>query len=292
MTSLRVGGILAAAAATVLTAGSAHAATTFGSSAPPVDDCAADQTYMQIAGPPGTQFAAPTDGVITSWGFEGVGSPPTLKLKMFRSGPGGFTVVGESSQHTPLVGPNSYPTRIPVKAGDLLGLTLITSGPCGDNSIGSLSVFAGDPPIAATPTPLGAGTATLAVSAVLEPDGDGDGFGDETQDKCPADPQSQIAPCPDRAAPDTKITGGTKRSKDGTAKFKFSSEDADAKFSCKLKGRGLTRRRRKAKPCESPVRYRKLDPGRYTFSVAATDAAGNTDGTPAKRKFRILEEHG
>ena len=41
--------------------------------------------------------------------------------------------------------------------------------------------------------------------------------------------------------------------------------------------------------CRSPrkVKTKKLDPGKHSFSVVATDAAGNADLTPAKLKFKV-----
>jgi hypothetical protein len=42
--------------------------------------------------------------------------------------------------------------------------------------------------------------------------------------------------------------------------------------------------------CKSPkkLRTKKLKPGKHTFSVTATDAAGNTDASAATRKFRVV----
>ena len=86
-------------------------------------------------------------------------------------------------------GTNSFKTRIPVQAGDRLGLygpnspgTLAcTTGSVEDEigllraaaPLGSINTF---PPVTKDQVP---------VSATLEPDKDGDGYGDETQDGCP-----------------------------------------------------------------------------------------------------------
>ena len=43
------------------------------------------------------------------------------------------------------------------------------------------------------------------------------------------------------------------------------------------------------KPCASPVKYSKLDPGKHKFQVLAIDAAGNADTTPAKAKWKVLD---
>lgn len=70
------------------------------------------------------------------------------------------------------------------------------------------------------------------------------------------------------------------RTGDHAAKVRFRSDDPGATFECKLDKRGF-------RDCESPKRYRELDPGRHKVKVRAGDSAGNVDPTPAKRKFRI-----
>jgi len=86
----------------------------------------------------------------------------------------------------------------------------------------------------------------------------------------------------DTSPPQTKIAKGPKaKSHVTTAKFKFSSSEAGSTFQCKLD-------RKPVKPCKSPKTYKKLKPGKHVFKVWATDAAGNKDPTPAKRKFKIL----
>jgi hypothetical protein len=40
-------------------------------------------------------------------------------------------------------------------------------------------------------------------------------------------------------------------------------------------------------PCTSPHTTAALDDGSHTFDVRATDAAGNTDGTPASHTWSI-----
>ncbi|MEK6278149.1 MAG: hypothetical protein AABM29_09075 [Actinomycetota bacterium] len=96
--------------------------------------------------------------------------------------------------------------------------------------------------------------------------------------------------------PQTRITSAKVNGETGRAKFRFRSSDAGSRFKCKLTGRGLPPRSRAAlartlsKPfrkCSSPRIYRNLDPGKYTFKVKATDPAGQTDSTPAKRKFKL-----
>jgi hypothetical protein len=85
----------------------------------------------------------------------------------------------------------------------------------------------------------------------------------------------------DTTPPQTKLKSGPgKRLAAGKAKFVFASSEAGSSFTCKLD-------KKKATACRSPKSYAGLKPGRHTFSVSATDAAGNKDRTPAKRSFRV-----
>jgi hypothetical protein len=87
--------------------------------------------------------------------------------------------------------------------------------------------------------------------------------------------------------PQTKITKGPgKKLKTTKARikvtFKFGSDEAGSSFDCKLDKKPF-------KPCSSPLKY-KVKPGKHTFSVRATDDAGNADATPAKKKFKVIRE--
>ena len=80
----------------------------------------------------------------------------------------------------------------------------------------------------------------------------------------------------DRGRP-SGVTTGTAPS------FTFAAE-AGATFECKLDtpaGAGSYA------ACTSPPAYTTTVNGAYTFSVRASDAAGNTDATPATRSFTI-----
>jgi hypothetical protein len=74
--------------------------------------------YVQTASP-GNSYAAPFDGVLTSW--EGTTDTwDTATLKVVRLGSGNsFTVLGEDGPHAQ---GTVNPIRIPVRQGDLLGL--------------------------------------------------------------------------------------------------------------------------------------------------------------------------
>jgi hypothetical protein len=85
------------------------------------------------------------------------------------------------------------------------------------------------------------------------------------------------------APPETLITKGPKKkTRKRRPKFKFTSSEPGSTFLCKLD-------RKKFKPCSSPYRPpKKLKPGKHKLKVKAVDAAGNADGTPAVRKFKVI----
>jgi hypothetical protein len=80
----------------------------------------------------------------------------------------------------------------------------------------------------------------------------------------------------DTTPPDTMISDGPSGSTTATdAAFSFASSESQSTFTCSLDG--------SASPCTSPKTYSGLPVGQHTFTVAATDAAGNTDPTPATK---------
>jgi hypothetical protein len=169
------------------------------------DTYSGNATLVQIANDPADPLpaAAPSAGVITSWS---VNVPPLgfaipEKLKVMRPGatPNQFTTVAESGFEA-VLGPASFEARIPVQAGDRLGVYASdSSGPLFCSITGHegdvLGSAAGDTPAGATRSFLPAENNQLAMAAKIEPDADGDGYGDETQDRCPQSPASQ-SPCP------------------------------------------------------------------------------------------------
>jgi Ca2+-binding RTX toxin-like protein len=86
------------------------------------------------------------------------------------------------------------------------------------------------------------------------------------------------AATPDSDPPETKVKKLKIKGDDVT--LKFSSDEPGSTFRCKLD-------KKKLKPCRSPKKYKNLDRGKHKFTVVATDAAGNVDPSPAKRKFKI-----
>ena len=92
----------------------------------------------------------------------------------------------------------------------------------------------------------------------------------------------------DTAAPDTTITSGPSGlTADASPSFDYSSsEPTGASFQCKLDGPGAATGAF-ADCTPSPKAYSNLADGTYTFSVKATDQAGNTDPTPDSRSFTV-----
>ena len=85
----------------------------------------------------------------------------------------------------------------------------------------------------------------------------------------------------DLTPPDTLIDSGPQGpTNDVSPSFGFSSSETGSNFECSLNNSpGLA--------CTSPKAYPNLRDGSYTFSVRATDPAGNTDSTAATRSFIV-----
>lgn len=85
----------------------------------------------------------------------------------------------------------------------------------------------------------------------------------------------------DTTAPGTTIDAGPAAVvKTDVATFEFSSDDPLATFECKLDGGAWT-------SCTSPKALTGLSDGDHELHVRATDAAGNTDATPASRAWTV-----
>ncbi|PZF81772.1 right-handed parallel beta-helix repeat-containing protein [Jiangella anatolica] len=85
----------------------------------------------------------------------------------------------------------------------------------------------------------------------------------------------------DTTAPQTTIGAGPSGSTTATtAAFEFTADEGGSTFECLLDGGAWA-------ACTSPSVHHDLTPGEHTFLVRATDAAGNTDPTPATRTWTI-----
>nr|HEX4317278.1 Ig-like domain-containing protein [Kofleriaceae bacterium] len=84
----------------------------------------------------------------------------------------------------------------------------------------------------------------------------------------------------DTTAPDTTITSGPPALDNTTPEaIAFTGTDGTVSFNCTLDGSAVT-------PCVSPVSLAPGD-GAHTFTVAAVDAAGNADPTPASQQWTL-----
>jgi hypothetical protein len=204
-------------AAALAATGSASAATVVGSS------CIGDRgetgidtlvPITSVSNPNGV--AIPSAGVITSWSVNIVTYPGGIseKAEIFRptGAPNTFSVVGESTMEPIVSGSNTFETRIPVQAGDRLGiganLEAVYCGEAegsGEVSPNVFGAYEGTVSLGGSATFTEVPHGQVAVSATLEPDADGDGYGDETQDKCPTNASTQ-GPCPAPPPPAVAIT--------------------------------------------------------------------------------------
>ncbi|HYH58054.1 MAG TPA: Ig-like domain-containing protein [Thermoleophilaceae bacterium] len=92
---------------------------------------------------------------------------------------------------------------------------------------------------------------------------------------------------PDLQAPNTTITDKPKakiKSKRKRVKvsFSFESSEPGSTFRCKMDDGAF-------RACDSPKDYT-VRRGKHTFTVVATDAAGNTDPTPATSEFKLVKK--
>jgi hypothetical protein len=141
---------------------------------------------------------APSSGVITqarvtlpSGGFA---FPTKLKVARSTGVASQYTVQAESPVFTVGGGAQSYPVRVPVTTGDLIGLGGVTSFGCtstGDTA----AIIAGDAAVGAPMTYTPQPNVSVPLVATVEPDADHDGYGDATQDLCPQSAALQTA-CP------------------------------------------------------------------------------------------------
>ncbi|MGH9136915.1 MAG: Ig-like domain-containing protein [Acidimicrobiales bacterium] len=85
----------------------------------------------------------------------------------------------------------------------------------------------------------------------------------------------------DTTPPETAVTSGPGAvTTDTTPTFEFSSTEHGSEFACAIDGQA-------AAACSSPYTTDPLANGTHVFEVAASDAAGNRDLTPATMPFRV-----
>jgi hypothetical protein len=203
MFALGVGAVAAAPAA--------MASVTIGQTSTSPDFCNGASNYIdtQLSTGPAPSYAAPADGVITSWSTY-VGSTTSgvaAELKVFD--PATTKVTAQSGAQASLqanqLNTFSASPGIPIRAGE----TIAIGQPSGKSAYCQFSTASSSDDITTYGpdggpgetliTSGGGGGLRVNISAVVEPDADHDGFGDETQDQCPTDASTQ-GPCPAQPA--------------------------------------------------------------------------------------------
>jgi hypothetical protein len=274
--------------AAALLPGGAQAAVTIGQAPPApgsIATCPGPSTWVQRDVSSGPDYAVPAGGgVITSWQTATPNVPNLNAALLVVDLTPPQTVTVELQTRTKQLtadAVNSFPVRIPVTAGERIGIydNGPGSGPCfvagfpaGNNAPNSAQhQFEGS-----TVTYAGAlAFGRVNVSAVVEPDADGDGFGDDSQDLCPTDATRQG----DCGAPVVGISKKPKaKSKSKKATFTFAAGES-ATFECALDSAGF-------KPCHSPKKLKGLESGRHKFRVRGLDSAGNL-GSPTVARWRV-----
>ena len=196
MAAVRVGLALLVA---LCLAAPAEAAITLGQTSSTGTDCAATPPpYTQVQSTSaGNAYTVPLGHwVLVSWSHDGASfANQQLKLKVFHAtaDPMQFDVVAASAPQVVVAGLQTFPARIPVNTGDVLGYTRVTNtqwrclfstGSAQDVVLDRANLEIA--PGGVQPFTTSGGSIRLNLSAVLEPDPDNDGFGDESQDNCPA----------------------------------------------------------------------------------------------------------
>ena len=98
-----------------------------------------------------------------------------------------------------------------------------------------------------------------------------------------APPAEDPPPPVDTVPPNTSIGSWPPSTTTSTnASFGFSSSESGSTFQCSLDSGPLA-------GCTAPKSYSSLGVGAHIFSVKATDAAGNTDPSPATREWTVVE---
>jgi hypothetical protein len=213
----------------------------------------------------------------------------------FESGPGAESVTSPTSNENQM----TPPVFVNAATGDFHQAQTsptIDAGTPTTSLLGALDLD-GDPRIVGAAPDIGADEYT--------PDTDGDGVAD-IYDNCPGtanaghadadgdglgdacDPTPGGDPPPDGGGgagdanpPDTEISERPKdKTNRRTATFSFSSSEPGSTFNCVLDGR------QQFKACASPFIV-KVGKGTHSFSVTATDAAGNVDSSPATDDWKV-----
>lgn len=261
-----------------LSATSAAAATTFGSSlanapndgacgGPSGSTCGTAISGIGVSGRASGGVNAPVSGVVVRWRIRALpGSVTSLSvaLRLYRGNAAVGTSAFESSSLSGEI--ETFSARLPVQAGDRLGLNQTQFGfmmisfasvSYSDTGAGSHDYWGAPPTDGSSATPdSSVSDREILINADVEPDADGDGFGDESQDLCPTDRALQTA-CPDTTKP--VVTALKLTAKRG---FSFNSTEAgqyslhvDRVHAGRLRGGSCARTAKRGPQCKI---YRKV----------------------------------
>ncbi len=97
---------------------------------------------------------------------------------------------------------------------------------------------------------------------------------------CPPDSGFPPSISPDTDPPKTTLRLKRKSKRSERATAILGSDEPGSTFECRFE-------RHDWKPCGAKRKLEQLDPGRHRFRARATDLAGNTDPTPAKKRFKV-----
>ncbi len=318
--------VLAAAGVGVPAAG---AATTVGSTSPAGAFSGGRAIVQRITDPGSPSYTTPA-GVITSWSYQSSTGTTAgqVRLVVFRPlGGNDYFVVARSDfgDATATDQTFSFPTRIGVQAGDVLGLrstgpALVGTAHQGSDQTAGFSVA--DPAPGETVTASSfSGPDRLDASAVVEPDADADGLGDESQDRNPpilsalkvsprtfrVDPQGAAAKRHKRAPKGTVFSYVIARAKTATVKYTLERKTRGRRLggTCKKERRSNRRRPRctrlvtaatfnqaaaagqNAKRFSGRVGTARLKPGSYRATLVAKDQSGNASA-PQSASFKVV----
>jgi len=306
----RLGTALAAAVMAALTlAPSASAAAEFGS------NCSSNTgapalTVVSLAHGGGSPLpvTAPISGVITQWKSNTeIEAPPEVlpllapRMQLFRptGAPNQFIQVGEATASTFVKGQNVYQSRVPVQAGDHLGiggnfvsLFCSTGDPADVSGFKEGSVSSGQS-VSVEPE----NETQVPIAAVIEPDADADNYGDETQDLCPQSAAYQSA-CPVVTIDASSFGSGRKAvtvyvttslaapvSVNAVAKL-GKGKKATLKSAPRTVAPGELSKFKVAFPAKLRTKLKELTP-KQKLTLKITASATNVTGAPSTDQFKV-----
>jgi hypothetical protein len=315
--------VTAALAASLVAPPGSMAATEFGDSCVATKVAPVNDTLTTLQGAAGQTITAPSAGVITKVRVSAFDTPlpfstvPTAVKVLRPAGGNRFTTVDQTTVNASTIGLTVANVRMPVQAGDRLGLhgepftyegSTIESLNlyCPELTEGTLGAVMGDVPKGATAEYVPVAPARVPLSAVLEPDADNDGFGDETQDKCPRSAATQaecpvivldsyVLPSKSKAVVLVSASSAAPVTVSGTAKLPKAPKKAGASAQAKLKSvtKGVTAGKLNRFTLKFPATLKSaiaaLTPGKsitVKLQASATDIAGQKVIDKAQLKIK------